>query len=398
MLTKTAIDRLTYDPSGPNTQVLWDSAAKGQSQFGVRVLPSGRKSFIWRHGKRYKTLGKYGDITLEEARKKARALYGRLRDGEEVFRRKAEISTVADLAENYMKIHGSKKRSAHKDRQLIDNYLVPKLGKRIATEIKRADIARFHDEISQKYPIAANRALALVSKIWTLSERRGYLPEGHPNPAKGVERNPENGRRRYVKADEMPKLAAAIREEEDVSVKALFWFLLLTGCRKSQARYAAWEELEEIEVAVEPKSEDLPQSEVTTVTLWHIPAERCKNKKPHTIPLPALAVEVLRHVPRRAGGGLIFRGGCADGSIEMDGEWDDILSRAGLEDLRIHDLRHTTISLMVQKGVSLAIAGEAAGHSAPSVTAGYAHHAMDPVREALEKVGSLLQGHVLSSL
>jgi len=380
-ISKTAIDRLKHD-GRKGHHVLWDSEIPG---FGVRVFPTGAKTFVYRFrvgGRRgYRTIGKYGPLTLTEAREMARLLYVGLQQGSDPSRSREKELTVAELGERYMRIHARpKKKSAEKDQALLTHHLVPALGTKPARSVTRGDVARLHDKISQKHPVAANRVLSLVSKMWAFADQRELVPAGHPNPGRGIERNKETKRERYVTAEEMPALADAIRAEPNPIIRGMFWLYILTGLRKSELLYAKWEDLTTL---------DTPRGNVRLLRI-----EDTKSGKPHTLPLPAVAAELLDRIPRRAGGGLIFAG--PNGKpMSADSAWKRIRKKAGIEDVRVHDLRHTTISLMVQNGVPLAIAGEVANHSAPSVTAGYAHHAMDPVRDALETVGGLLEGHVL---
>lgn len=398
-LTKTLIDNLKHHGRQSN-HIVWDTEIPG---FGVRVYPSGKRAFVFRHqtrqGRRSMiVIGPYGPFTLEHAREQARSLYTRAKAGEDLTAKPERDPTVRELWELYWGKHGQKKRSALMDEYLAKCFILPAWGSKVAAEIDYGDAIALHESVvdgtfrrnpdypkAKGGPIAANRVISLVSKIWSLAMKRQVIPPNSVNPAKGVDRAEEVKRERWLTHEELERVGQTLRSEPNPAIRAIFKAYIMTGCRKSELRYATLDEL----IAVNTRRGKM--------TLLYIPPERSKSKKPRRIPLPADLVDEILQIPRRAGERLLFPGWCKDGSLNVDKIWQRIREAAGIPDVRIHDLRHTAISLMVQEGVSLAIAGAVAGHSDPRVTDGYAHLNVEALDEALGTLRGVVSKHLLKA-
>lgn len=371
-LTKTFIDQTT------KTGIYWDDLAPG---LGVRVT-KGAKTFVFRY--RYKgrqkmpKLARYGEITLHQARDIAKIKALELANRQDPFATEQTSRPFREVFETYIQVYAKpRKRSWEKDRDLIENHVLPRIGaKTTIMELDQVRITKIHDDVSKKTPIAANRMLSCLSKIFSFSKSRGYHPG--PNPCKGIERNTETKRERYVTPDEMPRLAQSLREETNPCVTALIWLYILTALRKSELRFLKWGEV----------------GIIGGRQVLNIPAERTKNKKPHTVPLSPLGVAMLRQLPIRGPEDFVFVGYNWDKPIDIDSAWQRVRKRAKLEDITLHGLRHTAVSWLVQDGVSLALAGQVANHSSPSVTQGYSHRALEPLEKALDSHSERLSGYI----
>jgi hypothetical protein len=199
--------------------IIWDADVSG---LGLRITKNGAKSFILKTriggGRaapiRKPTLGKVGDLTLDQARTKARDWKALARAGIDPTRHKEETGrTVSDLCAEYLEVHAPRKRSAGGDKAKIDQYIIPRFGKRLINDISFSDIDRLHRSL-KKTPYAANRIVALVSKMFVLANKWEWAEK---NPAKGIERFPEERRERFLSPDEIGRLSHALRDYAETS-------------------------------------------------------------------------------------------------------------------------------------------------------------------------------------
>ena len=384
-LTKRTIE--TAKPSGTGATYLWD---KSLPSFALRIYPSGRRSFVVTYrvlGKqRFYTLGPYGPLSLEEARTEAMEVLARARRGEDPSgerRKKNSSPTMADLAERYMTEHAEvhkKPGSIRNDRRNWAKEILPRLGKRKVAEIDRDDIARIHQEMAST-PVLANSVRGLLSKSFNLAEVWGWRPEG-TNPCRHVKRYKEKARERYLTADELARLGKVLNQAEASwgwapQAIAAIRLLLLTGCRCSEILKLRWEHV------------DLAQGRL------NLPDSKTG---PKTVRLNAGAVEILRGLERVEGSPWVVPGkDPKKPRHRIEDLWSKIRRQAGIEDVRIHDLRHTFASEAISSGVSLPVIGKLLGHSNVATTERYAHLADDPIREANEAIGASLAATLAGS-
>jgi integrase len=342
-LTKRAIDGMTYQGRNGQRQVTWDDELSG---FGVRVYPNGKKAFVLSYRiagrKRLMTLGTYGQYSVDEARKLARkhlvAIDGGL-DPLEARQNDAQGETLRDLCaayiERYAKPH---KRSWGEDQRRIDRHLLPAWGNRKARAISSTDAATLHSKIGKTAPYEANRTLALISKMFELARRWGFVPKDQGNPARDIDRFKEHKRDRWVNPEELPRLAQAIDAEPNVYVRMALWLYLLTGVRKSELLVAQWDD-------IDWERQELRLSET-------------KAGRVHYVPLSAPALAILRELPRLEGNPYILPGHIHGRPIvNISRPWRRIRKAAGVEDVRLHDLRRTVGSWLAQSGNSLHLIG-----------------------------------------
>jgi integrase len=193
------------------------------------------------------------------------------------------------------------------------------------------------------------------------------------NPCKGVERNREDARKRYLKPDELERLTKALAEHPNKDAADVFRLLLLTGARSGEALGATWDQF------------DLDEG------TWIKPATATKQKERHEVPLNAPARQLLaRRLSKRDTSPWVFPGRRGQHRIKLDDSWQLICRAAGITGLRIHDLRHSYASTLAGAGFSLPTIGALLGHSQPQTTARYAHLFDDPLRKATERAGAIL--------
>jgi len=374
-LTKRVVDAARAEDG---ERFLWDPELPG---FGLRVRPSGRRYYVVQYRSKGRTrrltLGPHGALTPDQARRKAAKLLAEARDGGDPaveIRSAAKSITVADLAKRFLAQHAELKKkptSLRNDRLNLRLHVLPHLGTLRLAAVTREDVATLHHGLHET-PTAANRVLALLSKMFNLAERWGLRTDG-TNPCRHVEHFPERRRQRFLSDDELARLGGVLNEVEQNSTEsaeaiAAIQLLLFTGCRVSEVLGLRWEEVDA--------------------------ERRClrfldSKTGAKLIPLNRVALEVLTSRTRRSH--WVISGRNSDQPlVNLAKPWKRIRELAGLEDVRLHDLRHTHGSSAAGAGLSLHLVGALLGHRQPATTARYAHLADDPVREASERVGNHL--------
>lgn len=357
---------------------LWDDEVPG---FGLRVLPSGRKGFVvqYRAGRRPRriSLGPSTVLTCEQARTRAITIVAAVRNGDDPAAKRdadREALTVAELADRFDREHISvrlKESTAKGYRRMIERIVLPALGRHRVTEVTRADIAKLHHDM-RHIPYDANRCLEIVSKMFNLAEMWGLRPDGS-NPRKHIKKYPEEKRERFLSAGELRRVGEVLREMEQEGVElasaiAAVRLLMLTGCRLSEIMRLKWDYVDFAGRAL------------------RLPDSKTGAKVVH---LGQPALDVLTAFERIEENPWVITGTLPGAPLyDLQPFWQRVRARAGLKDVRIHDLRHTFASTAVAAGQGLAIIGKLLGHTQVQTTARYAHLAADPVRIAANRVAS----------
>lgn len=381
-ITKRAVDQL--QPSDREVYI-WDADVRG---FGVRCYPSGKKMYVLktRHGRtqRLITLGQHGSPHTPESARKAALHFLALRaKGEdpaaERDKRKAAKS-IKELGtrflEEYVPAH-CKESTAYEYDRAVKLFINPALGSLSIADVTPADVAGFHHKLRKK-PYQANRAVGVLSKMMGLAEKWGYRPP-NTNPCRGLTKYKERKRERYLKADELKRLHEVLNEAEATRTEnpyfiAAIRLLILTGARSAEIKELKWKYVDLINGML-----NLPDSKT--------------GKK--TIPLSTTAVELLKSMRRQ---GMQVEGnpyvilGANSGQhlVEMQSPWRRIRKQAGLDDVRIHDLRHSFASFAINSGMSLQIVGKLLGHSQAQTTMRYAHLETDTLRRATNEISAVM--------
>jgi integrase len=356
---------------------IWDEELPG---FGLRVLPSGRKRYIiqYRAGRRSRriSLGPSTVLTCEQARSRAITIIAATKNGDDpAARRDADrrAITVRELAERFEKEHVDlrlKPSTAKGYKRMLERFVLPRLGNLRVTEVTRADIAQLHHDL-RHIAYDANRCLEMISKMFNLAEMWGLRPDGSSNPRKHIKKYPEEKRERFLSPAELKRVGEVLREMEQEGIElpssiAAVRLLMLTGCRLGEIMSLKWEHVD-----ITGKALRLPDSK-TGAKIVH---------------LGQPAVDVLEKIERIDRNPWVIVGTLPDARLsDLQPFWQRVRARAGLKDVRIHDLRHTFASTAVASGQGLPMIGKLLGHTQVQTTARYAHLAADPVKMAADQV------------
>lgn len=437
-------DRLVRALPAPasGSKITYDSEVAG---FAVRVTASGAKAFILRYRfagrSRLLTIGSFPDWSTTAAREEAAGLKRRIDRGEDPMGERHEeraAPTVGQLIDTFKAEHLPKRRPAtvRDYTSILDKIIRPELGAMKVRDVSNTDVERLHRKVSVRTPFRANRVAAVLSKMMNYAIKRGWRSE---NPVKGLERNHEDRRERYLSPPELRALAQALREHSDQRTANVVRLLLMTGARRGEVLGATWDMF------------DLDSG------VWVKPSSHTKQKKLHRVPLSVPALGLLRAIrggqdpherfvfpgdragthltdikkgwasltakatvllwasqPATPAGELVARlqasgtaaGQAASGqavarlaaaklpslnACQVAAQAEGWTLPSGLEDVRLHDLRHTAASLMVGAGMTLPVVGAMLGHATPAMTARYSHLADHPLRAAAERVAAALQ-------
>ncbi len=357
---------------------VWDTEVPG---FGLRVWPSGKQVFIFQYRNKHRqtrrpAIGQYDTVRPEQARRIARQWAAEVQRGDDPGgeRREArKAPTIADVAERYMVEHARAKKkpqSVKSDETLFRLHILPALGTKKAAAVTRADVSKLHHAMRET-PGAANRTLALLSKLFNLGEKWGYRPDGS-NPCRHVDRYPEHKIERFLSTVELGRLGTALEQAEQArtempSVLADIRLLAFTGCRLSEILTLKWEHVD-----FERTCLRLPESKTGAKVVRLSP--------------PALAV--LQGIERHDDAPYVIAGReRGKHLINLRKPWYRIRERAGLHGVRLHDLRHSFASVGAAGGLSLPMIGALLGHTQAATTQRYSHLADDPLRQANDMIG-----------
>lgn len=378
-------DRIARETKSPlhGNRVVYDARLPG---FGMRITAAGVRSFVFNYRvkgrERRITIGQYPVWTVLAARKQAEQLrrdvdlgFDPLEDRN--VRRKAP--TVRELFQRYEMEHLPTKapRSAADDRSMWVNDILPALGPRKVCDVTPSDCDALHRKISVDRPTRANRVNEVLRKALNLSMRWGWIDR---NPASGVRRNPEPKRHRFLTPEEIGRIVDALGQHPSETSADAILFMLLTGCRKSEALNATWAQF------------DLDRR------IWTKPSAETKQRREHRVPYSLAAAEILERRSVKSAGAHIFPGTFDAPLQDVRKTWQSVCKIAELRDVRLHDLRHTFASLLASSGQSLLVVGELLGHSTAQTTKRYAHLYDGSLRFAAECVSAVIgrTGHVSS--
>jgi integrase len=362
---------------GGKEATLSDSALAG---FEVRARAGGAKVYAIRYRvgggrcaemRRY-TIGKHGSPwTPDQARAEAKRLLAMVAAGKDPADAKSKAKaapTVAEFAERFLAEYAEAKRkvsTAKEYRRLLNKIILPALGRRKVADINRMDITKLH-HAHRATPYQANRMLAVMSKMMNLAERWGLRPDGS-NPCRHVERYDERKRECLLSADELSRLADALADYGGSPYcVAAIKLLVFTGARLNEILGLEWQWI------------DFGRGEA------HLPDSKTGAK---TLHLPAPALEVLSALPRVEGNPHVIIGKKPGAAlVNLEEPWRSIRKAAGLDDVRIYDLRHAFASIAASRGMGLRIIGKMLGHTQAQTTLRYAHLFSKPVKDAAEAV------------
>jgi integrase len=376
-LTDIVIKRLPAPPR--SNKVTYDDAVKG---FGARVTAAGARAFVLRYRRRADgherlfTIGSYPDWSTGAARDEAKRLKRAIDGGADPvgeIQDSRGAATVADLCSRFLADYVPRKRpSTQRDyRQQVNVDILPALGRLKVAAVSHADIDAFHRKISTRAPTHANRVLACLSKMFSLAIRWGWRLD---NPAKGIERNQEHKRQRYLSGAELTRLTQALVELKDQGAANAVRLLLLTGARRGELLAAHWSDFD------------------FDAGVWTKPGSTTKQKTTHRVPLSRAACQLLTEMQRAAESEYLFPARLTPYRLDIDDAWGVLRKAANIPDVRLHDLRHTYASVLASSGLSLPVIGALLGHSTAATTHRYSHLVDDVLRTATERASAIITG------
>lgn len=379
--TKSYIDSLK--PAEKFYEV-WDTEVKGLS---CMVHPSEKKVyyFLYRHnGKRKQRLkiGIHGNITCDIAREVTRGWAGDLARGinprdqnkkKEIFEK--QFVSLEDFLEIFMEKHKNihnKKTTILRDIPRIKNIISPILGKKKISEINHEDILDFQDHLKHT-PIQFNRCFSILSKSLNLAETWGYRPE-NSNPCRGIKKYPEKKKERFLTWEELERLDKTLAQQEAYKITspyslAAIRMLIYTGCRLSEILNLQW-----IDVFLD-------------AGYLHLKDSKTGERK---IPLNDSAKAVLHRLRPEKDNPYVFVGDKPGACLTtLTRAWYKIRKLSNLQEVRIHDLRHTFASLAIKQGVDLYTVSKLLGHKNIHTTTRYAHLEIKQLITATNKVDEI---------
>jgi integrase len=376
-LTDGIVKALAAPATG--AKITYDADVKG---FGVRVTAAGARAFILNYRtrlgreRRY-TIGAFPDWKTAAARAEAAELKKLIdRGGDPLGEIQAdrEAPTMADLCDRFLAEYLPRKRpSTQKSyREQIEVEIRPALGRLKVADVAFANVDVVHRTISKRAPYRANRVIALLSRMFSMAIKWGLR---NNNPCRGIERNQEQKRRRYLAPDELSRLINTLAHHRDQQAADIIRMLLLTGARRGEVLAAKWADI------------DLGRA------IWTKPGATTKQRTEHQVPLSDAARQLLtdlRELSPRNVEWLFPDGNWHRRDVQHN--WTAICRTAQITGARLHDLRHTYASVLASAGLSLPIIGALLGHTTPTTTARYAHLFDDPLRAAAERASVIISG------
>ena len=342
--------------------------------FGLRVLPSGAKRFFvhsQHRGERvWKTIGDTTSMDVREARSRAVTMLAAIRMGEDPPRDPTDTlfeAVAEDAFERRSRVW--KPGTLAVNRAYLRRQILPHFAGRHIADIDSRDVTNWFASL-RATPVAADRSMPVLSVIMREAEAMGLRPEGS-NPCKGIRRYRREGRERFLSDDEIRRLSAALtahegRHPEQVAVVRL---LLLTACRKGEILTLRWSDYREGRLFL-----------------------RDSKTGPRTVWLSEPARDILDALERK--GSWVFpacRTPGPQGNNWLDRFWGKLRAEAELDDVRLHDLRHTHASIALREGETVLAIGRLLGHASPETTLKYTHLSDVMTMEAAETVGAVLE-------
>ena len=333
-------------------------------------------------GSKRVTVGRHGDISADQARRRAAEIVDRIKRGEDPApAAPAPELKVADLAERYMREHVAvhcKTSSAETYRRALDNHILPTLGEMPVGALGSEHIGALHYKMRGE-PYAANEVVKIVAKMLSLAEDWGLRERGQ-HPCRSVRKYKTRPRERFLTDAEFGRLGRALdvmeaKGEIRPAAAAAIRLLVLTGCRRNEILDLHWDD-------VDPTAGELRLLDSKTGG--------------RMVPLTPAVRGVLANIPRVVGNSWVIVGKKPDTHLtDINTPWLALRKRAGLEGVRIHDLRHSWASRALALGESLPMIGRLLGHSRIETTARYAHLARDTEKVSAAKVGGSIGADIL---
>lgn len=372
-LTQSNVDRSSC-PAGKAKLDVFDTKVTG---FLLTCLPSGKKTYSIRtkgiEGTIiHRRIGDAAILSLDQARTMAIGLLSQLAMGQDPFKPAEKVITVSDLVVDYMNYIQNYKRSWKTDESLLRNHILPAFGKQLVSEVSKQDVIKFCSLHRQTHaPGSVNRVLILLRYLFNLA-LRWEVYGVRSNPTAGIPLLEENNKKdRYLSEEETLGLFSAVQASDNKLLQFIIPMLILTGARKREVLDAKWEDFDHQK------------------RLWRIPMS--KSGKARYVPISEGVVNILKHIPRATNCPFVFANPDTHKPyVSIFCSWDTARKKAGLTEVRIHDLRHSFASFLVNNGRSLYEVQKLLGHTQIKTTQRYAHLANDTLLDAANLVSRII--------
>jgi integrase len=367
-------NRIAADAVCPQTRErisLHDATVAGLE---LRVTRAGGKSWVVRYftnGKQSRlTLGRWPELTCDDARKLARSALGEVAGGKDPAKEKREARqalTLTALVTEYLAQRTPEKvrMSRLADKKHLTAF-VDVHGPKVATQVTRADVAGYLATLDPDKPSLRRKALAIIGAVFTWGERQGLLPVGHTSPTKGIPKPPEKPRKRHLSGPELQRLVDALNDESE-AVRVFFMALIYTGCRRSELSSAKWSDL--LDSASGGKVIHLAET---------------KNGEARNVPIPAPLWAMIKVLPRVGESPYIWPAETKpDKPMNPDSFWPRIRRNAELSGVHIHDIRATVATRLAIAGHSEMAIQAVLGHRSTIAARVYVRDAQTLAQDAL---------------
>jgi integrase len=384
-------------PADARDYQIFDSEVRG---FAVCIYRGGGRAFTldYRYAGRQRrmTFGRWPEWSVSAARTRAKELRRDIDAGGDPLANRdnlREAPRVTDLIARYVEVHLTHlaRLNAADQRSMMEKLIAPAWGRMLVTEVSSYDVELLLTKVAEgrarpakskpnnrvrklqgtrPTPVRANRVGEVVRKMFAYAVKWGWRED---NPAMGFRRRMETPRERYLSQQEIVHLGMALDAAEDMRAANIIRLCMLTGARVGEVRQARFE--------------DFNLEHLT----WTKPATTTKQRRVHRVPISDEAAVIVRQCRQAvfAGCPWLFPGDTPGQPVqEVRRFWRRIQKEAGIEDVRIHDLRHTFASLLVSGGASLEMIGKLLGHSQMQTTQRYAHLMDSPLRAGVDAVAS----------
>lgn len=368
--SKLALDKLAHPDVGSVTY--HDTVVKG---LVLIVYPTGKTFHLYKlvDGRPMKPkIGQFPATTVEMARRAATSMLAQIAEGELPVRRRRQANLMVGeiwsrYIQEYARLHCTTWKETEKN---FDRYFSD-WATRTGSSVTRSEVqARVNQLGVERGHHTANRALDDLRAVINFGLKNGYFTGF--NPCANVIRFKVRSRDRFLRPEEFKLFFAALQSETNLALRDYIYLSLFTGARQGNVLSMRWEQID------------------FTLGFWHIPIT--KNGESQTLPLTALALEILkdRYEHRKSDTWVFPSDGVKGHLVEPKAAWAKFLERAKLSDFRMHDLRRTLGSYMAMNNQSLQIIGKVLGHKSPTATQVYSRLAFDPLRQAMEAAQSAM--------
>jgi integrase len=370
--TKNLIDK-TQCPSDKLKHLLFDTACKGLM---IEIRPTGHKAFYFRYTVRGKQkqlkIADANDISIAQAREMSSKYRARIAMGDDPLEDKKTIKnipTIADfIKDSYLPFVKTYKRSWDTDESLIRNHILPNFGKLYLDQFTKQHMIGFISKHLETHkPGSVNRVIILLRYIFNCAIR-WEIPGITKNPTAGIALLEENNKKeRFLTATEANALIGALKDSDNQMLQYIIPMLILTGARKNEVLTAKWEDF------------NLEQR------VWRIPL--AKSGKARHVPMSDGVLSLLDCVPMHEGCPYVFANPkTLKPFVSFFSAWNTVRKSVGLSDVRVHDLRHSFASFLVNSGRSLYEVQRILGHTQIKTTQRYAHLSQDSLLAAANEI------------